>query len=164
MSAPVTRELPAREKFKLLAETSLEDREPFFGLNECPITPETEKLMEEVSGVASEEHLKDEWAAGEYQCARCQRPLYPSTSKFKGPCVWPSFRQPCSGDSLHEIEVTEYNGYECAVREIYCGGCKLFLGHMFEDGAVKGDSHPDAHWRHCVLTLSLEFVSKPTPS
>jgi hypothetical protein len=30
--------------------------------------------------------------------------------------------------------------------------------HKFEDGKLKGDSHPDAHWRHCVLSFSLRFV------
>ena len=29
--------------------------------------------------------------------------------------------------------------------------------HMFEDGVKKGDTHPDAQWRHCVLSLSLVF-------
>ena len=29
--------------------------------------------------------------------------------------------------------------------------------HMFEDGAEHGDTHPNARWRHCVLSLSLEF-------
>ena len=30
--------------------------------------------------------------------------------------------------------------------------------HKFEDGKKKGDTHADAQWRHCVLSLSLVFV------
>ena len=30
----------------------------------------------------------------------------------------------------------------------FCKGCELFLGHGFEDGVAKGDTHPEARWRH----------------
>ena len=50
-----------------------------------------------------------------------------------------------------------YNQYTCAVKELYCKKCRLFLGHAFEDGATTGDTHPEARWRHCVLSLSLMF-------
>ena len=49
---------------------------------------------------------------------------------------------------LRELPVVDYNGYACAVRELYCASCDLFLGHMFADAAEKGDAHPEARWRH----------------
>lgn len=81
--------------------------------------------------------------------------------------------------SLHDVHhdewVAGYNGYQCAVFEVYvptqqlavscqssashlrrgllaccryCKGCDLFLGHQFADAKEKGDRHPQAHWRH----------------
>jgi peptide methionine sulfoxide reductase MsrB len=41
-----------------------------------------------------------------------------------------------------------YNKYSCQVFEVHCGKCDLFIGHQFEDGKEKGDSHPAARWRH----------------
>ena len=88
------------------------------------------------------------WSPGLYCCARCARPLYSSESKWKGPCVWPSFRRPVSPDAVSTAQVLGYNAYACEVREVYCGGCDLFVGHAFEDGVLKGDVHPEARWRH----------------
>jgi peptide-methionine (R)-S-oxide reductase len=30
--------------------------------------------------------------------------------------------------------------------------------HVFQDGIEQGDTHPDANYRHCVLSLSLVFI------
>ena len=38
--------------------------------------------------------------------------------------------------------------YTCEVLEVYCGQCELFVGHQFADAKEKGDTHPDALWRH----------------
>lgn len=101
----------------------------------------------------------DHWEKGEYRCARCGHVLYDSGGKFVGPCLWPSFRRPHALTSLHTIRVTPgaYNKYTCEVHELYCGGCQLFLGHQFLDGVACGDKHPEAGWRHCVLSLSMLF-------
>ena len=118
--------------------------------------------MEQISSIVSKEHYAEHWQNGQYTCARCGRHLYGSGAKFRGPCLWPSFRAPLR-DSLHTVAVPHgtYNKYTCAVRELYCGadGCKLFLGHAFEDGRACGDTHPEAGWRHCVLSLSLNFAA-----
>ena len=84
---------------------------------------------------------------GVYVCSRCSRSLYPATSKWAGPCVWPSFRQEVA-NSLSFVRIDGYNSYTCAVDELYCSECDLFIGHRFDDGPLKGDSHPDARWRH----------------
>ena len=85
---------------------------------------------------------------GSYSCARCKHILYSSEDKWKGPCVWPSFRAPCNDDSILTIFVENYNNYSCRVAEVYCMKCELFIGHQFEDGKEKGDIHEFARWRH----------------
>jgi peptide-methionine (R)-S-oxide reductase len=94
------------------------------------------------------EKYLDHWEEGTYRCAQCQRALYHSLNKWTGPCVWPSFRQAVGPDATSTAQVLEYNGYKCAVKEVYCGGCDLFIGHQFEDAIQHGDTHPDARWRH----------------
>lgn len=88
--------------------------------------------------------------AGHYLCARCLHPLYHSRDKWVGPCRWASFRSPAlpGAASLRLIPVGGYNKYSCQVFEVHCGKCDLFIGHQFEDGKEKGDSHPAARWRH----------------
>ena len=96
------------------------------------------------------EALLDEWRNGRYECARCGRLLYESSQKWKGPCVWPSFRRAVEPEAVSTSEVFGYNKYACRVFEIYCGSatCSLFIGHKFEDARAKGDTHPEARWRH----------------
>ena len=84
---------------------------------------------------------------GIYVCSRCDISMYEPSSKWVGPCVWPSFRKEVE-NSLSCVRVEDYNSYTCAVDELYCVNCDLFIGHRFEDGPLKGDSHPDARWRH----------------
>ena len=144
---------------------TLADRSAYFALSCCPIRHEVEQRMEQISTIVSRENYNDHWDAGTYSCARCAHVLYDSKSKFVGPCLWPSYRTGVASSAagivagLHTIAVPtgSYNQYTCDVREVYCGGCKLFLGHQFADGRTCGDVHPDAHWRHCVLSLSLSF-------
>lgn len=114
-----------------------------------PITKHAEDDMEIVSDVISwGERYLHHWRAGMYKCSRCYTPLYKSTDKYKGPCVWPSFRKPVEDQNVSYSRVFPYNAYVVAVDEVYCGKCDLFLGHRFEDARAKGDTHPEAHWRH----------------
>mmetsp|Transcript_15849 Transcript_15849/g.34416 ORF Transcript_15849/g.34416 Transcript_15849/m.34416 type:complete len:128 (-) Transcript_15849:9-392(-) len=117
--------------------------------------------MEQISTVVSKELYNDHWEKGRYNCARCELALYASESKFVGPCMWPSFRKPHGAMSLYtrRVPTGSYNQYTCEVHELYCCGCQLFLGHKFKDGVACGDTHPEAQWRHCVLSLSLRFAS-----
>ena len=149
----------AAEKKAIQADISLESRSPYFEMSRCPITASLEQRMEQVSTVVSKENYNDHWEAGTYSCARCGHALYASSAKFVGPCMWPSFRKSASSGSLHAVEVPRgsYNKYQCDVHELYCGACKLFLGHCFADGHETCDTHADAGDRHCVLSLSLRF-------
>ena len=83
------------------------------------------------------------------QCSRCENEIFRSEDKWKGPCAWASFRRPASDTYALAIDVVDnYNGYTCEVAEIFCKSCDLFIGHRFEDGVAKGDTHPDARYRH----------------
>ena len=156
--------LPARlstaDKEVLQRSITLADRSAYFALSTCPISHAAEQRMEQVSSLVTAEAYAKLFELGVYRCAKCGDTLYDHTAKFVGPCLWPSFRAPHHPTkSLHCIDVAPgaYNQYTCAVKELYCKKCTLFLGHAFEDGATTGDTHPEARWRHCVLSLSLQF-------
>jgi len=136
-------------KEALFSEVTLENRANYFRVSCRPITKRAEDDMELLSDLSTwGERFLHCWQPGTYVCARCARPLYGSRDKWSGPCPWPSWRKPVSPDAISETWLAEYNHYACAVAEVYCGGCDLFLGHKFEDARGKGDAHPDAHWRH----------------
>lgn len=151
--------LTQAERDDMLRGVSLGDRSAYFGVSTCPITIEKERLMEGISKAMTAESYGNLWDEGIYQCARCRRSLYSSRDKWRAHCIWPTFRSPIMIDSLETITVPEgsYNNYRCEVREVYCGSCHLFLGHQFLDGREHGDIHPEAKWRHCTLSLSLNF-------
>ena len=155
------KKLPPAEKAQLQQRITLADRSGYFALSCCPITSAAEQRMEQVSSVVTSETYAKQFEPGSYACARCGHLLYDGGAKFVGPCLWPSFREPRKPTgSLHTLVVPRgsYNQYACEVHELYCHGCHLFLGHAFEDGASTGDTHPQARWRHCVLSLSLKFL------
>ena len=158
--------LPARasaaDKAAVRASVTTATRDEYFRLSCCPINASAEQRMEQVSSIVCAEMYNDHWAAGVYACARCGHHLYDCGAKFVGPCLWPSFRGAFGPRSLHTVPVARgaYNEYACEVHELYCGACELFLGHAFEDGRACGDTHPAAGWRHCVLSLSLDFRTR----
>ena len=41
--------------------------------------------------------------------------------------------------------------------ELLCKKCKQHLGHVFDDGKVCGDTHPEAGERYCILSDALQF-------
>ena len=141
-------------KYALYQGVTPSCRDAYFAISCRPITKVAEDDMEIVSDVVTGtshpfvEGLTNFFEVGVYRCARCRHAVYRSEDKWSGPCVWPSFRRGACENSLSTARVLNYNAYECAVDEVYCGECDLFLGHRFEDGIHKGDTHPDAHWRH----------------
>lgn len=141
--------LSRRRRYALFEGVSLEDRSVYHQLSQRPLTPQVENDMELLSDIVTWGELYlHHWHQGIYNCSRCGNLLYRSQDKWKGPCVWPSFRKPADDLSISTTEVKSYNGYSCTVKEVYCRRCDLFIGHQFRDGKDKGDNHPEAEWRH----------------
>ena len=142
-------ELRKSQKFALYEMIDHSNRENYFKISCRPITENAENDMELISDIVTwgEEYLHH-WEEGVYRCSRCLRSVYSSGAKWVGPCVWPSFRAPITNDAISTTQLSVYKSYDVVVKEVYCGGCSLFLGHQFEDGKRKGDRHPDARWRH----------------
>ena len=44
--------------------------------------------------------------------------------------------------------------------ELLCRKCKNHLGHVFDDGKLCGDAHPEAGKRYCILSSTLKFEKK----
>jgi peptide-methionine (R)-S-oxide reductase len=137
------------KKYSLYESINEENLTNYHKISCRPITKKAEDDMELVSDVVTwGERYLHHWEEGIYICSRCSTPLYSSNNKYKGPCIWPSFRKPVSEIAVSTQKVYPYNKYIVTVKEVYCGKCDLFIGHQFEDAKEKGDTSPEAHWRH----------------
>lgn len=88
---------------------------------------------------------------GTYLCRQCGSALFRSQTKFQSACGWPSFDQEVAG-AVNQLQ--DADGQRV---EIVCTQCNAHLGHVFQ-----GEGFTSKNTRHCVNSLSLDFVSDPT--
>ncbi len=111
-------------------------------------------LREHGTERAGSSPLDKNYAAGTYDCAACDLPLFSSEAKFNSGTGWPSFFKPLD----NAIGTTVDKGFFMTRTEVHCRRCGGHLGHVFPDGP------PPTGLRYCMNGVSLKFVPKADKS
>jgi peptide-methionine (R)-S-oxide reductase len=127
---------------------------------EIMLSPEEwkKKLSPEAYAVLREEAterpftsaLLDEKREGNFACAGCDLPLYPSYAKYDSGTGWPSFYEALP----NAIGTKEDNTLFVTRTECHCRRCGGHMGHIFDDGPQPTGK------RHCINGVSLVFQPK----
>jgi peptide-methionine (R)-S-oxide reductase len=117
------------------------------------LTPEQfQVLREHGTERAGTSPLDKNYAAGTYDCAGCELPLFSSETKFNSGTGWPSFYKPLDNAVGNTVDKT----YFMTRTEVHCRRCGGHLGHVFEDGP------PPTGLRYCMNGVALKFIPKAT--
>ena len=107
-------------------------------------------LREHGTESAGTSPLDKNYAAGTYECAGCDLPLFSSQTKFNSGTGWPSFYQPLDNAVGNTVDKSFFT----TRTEVHCRRCGGHLGHVFEDGP------PPTGLRYCMNGVALKFIPK----
>ena len=114
------------------------------------LTPEEERvIIYKGTEMPFTGEYTDLFNEGVYVCKQCGNELYKSDSKFHSGCGWPSFDQEILGKVSKKLDADGRR------TEILCANCNGHLGHVFY-----GEGFTDKNTRHCVNSISMEFIPK----